>query len=629
MCIRVPNWCLILLALLFASPAWAASDFVVEPSRDGNVLRFTHAEVAFAAGHRAPKSGWERRALPALELNEEAVSKSGKTLVWFRSRFDLPAPEPLAIKMDHVSERYVLTLNGVTISRNYADETSQIFSWNRPWMTTLPPELLRKTGNELILRIDTNLDGFNLGLGELMVGPDRQIRDHYDQRLFWQTTMPAVINMMLLIVAVMAIVIWVQRPSGMEVFWFGVAGALWWFSNLLFYIQAPPFPAKLFWDLSVYALFGLMVPLYAFLVTFFKLPNRNVLIVRVFVLIAALIALRSVLLSLHLADTICYVISAMLGPATLYVLALECWRHREPIHIAMLSAFAVVYATLLHDFALAQGVWQGLAIYVQPYGSIVVFTAWGTAQWFKMMAAMNEVEALNQTLETKVVKATMELAQSEAVRRKLEVSSAVEKERERLMFEIHDGIGSSLVTAITVAQNQNESPGTIQVLKRSLMDLRLAVDSLDGIEGDVPLLLASLRYRMEPDLALAGLSLDWKVAACPPLRWLDAAGALHVLRILQEAVSNVMGHAEANLITVGCRLQTQFHRKGILITIADDGVGMGGATETSGKGLANMRARANSLGGTFAFESIHPNGTRLSIWLPVQIEASGNNTDQI
>jgi signal transduction histidine kinase len=629
MCIRGRIWHLILLALIFASPAWATSNFKLEPSKDGPVVRFTHAEVAFAAGDRAPDSGWQRRPLPVLELNEEAVEKSGKPLVWTRFRFDTLAKGPLAIKMDHVSERYIATLNGISISRNYSSEQSKIFGWNRPWMATLPPQLLRKTGNELILRIDTNIDSFNLGLGELMIGPDLQIRDYYDQRLFWQTTMPTVINMMLLIIAVMAIIIWLQRKSGMEVFWFGAAGALWWFSNLLFYVQEPPFSAKLFWDLSVYALFGLMVPLYAFLVTFFELPNRNSLILRVAALGAALIGLRIILLSLHLSDTICYVLSALLGPATLYVLAQACWRDREPIHIAMLSAFGVVYATLMHDFGLAFGAWQGLTIYVQPYGSIIIFTVWGTAQWFKMMTAMSEVEVLNQTLETKVEQATQELAQSEAVRRKLEVSSAVEKERERLMFEIHDGIGSSLVTAITVAQNQNESPGTIQVLKRSLMDLRLAVDSLDGIEGDVPLLLASLRYRMEPDLALAGLSLDWKVAACPPLRWLDAAGALHLLRILQEAVSNVMGHAEANLITLGCRLQTQFHRKGILITIADNGVGMGGATETSGKGLANMRARANSLGGTFAFESIHPNGTRLSIWLPVQIEASGNNTDQI
>jgi signal transduction histidine kinase len=621
MSIRGWIWCLILLALVFGGPARAAPDFVLEPSTDGPVMRFTHAEVAFGAGDRAPDAGWQRRLLPVLELNQEAVEKSGKPLVWMRFRFDTLAKGPLAIKMDHVSERYIMTLNGVSLSRNYSDEQSKIFGWNRPWLVTLPPQLLRKSANELTLRIDTNVD-FNLGLGELTIGPDRQIRAHYDQRLFWQNTMPAVINLMLLILAIMAIIIWLQRSSGMEVFWFGAAGALWWFSNLLFYIQAPPFRGKLFWDLSVYALFGLMVPLYAFLVTFFELPNRNRLILRVSALGAALIGLRVLLVSLHMSDTICYVLSAMLGPATLYVLAQACWRDREPIHIAMLSAFAVVYATLLHDFGLAFDAWQGLTIYVQPYGSIVVFTVWGTAQWFKMMTAMSEVEVLNQTLETKVAQATQKLAQSEAVRRKLEVTSAVEQERERLMFEIHDGIGSSLVTAITVAQNQNESPGTIQVLKRSLMDLRLAVDSLDGIEGDVPLLLASLRYRMEPDLALAGLALDWKVEACPPLPWLDAAGALHVLRILQEAVSNVMGHAEAKLITVACQLISRAGRSGILIAIADDGVGMRGATEVSGKGLANMRARATALGGAFGVEGNLPKGTRLTLWLPVEVEQS-------
>jgi signal transduction histidine kinase len=165
---------------------------------------------------------------------------------------------------------------------------------------------------------------------------------------------------------------------------------------------------------------------------------------------------------------------------------------------------------------------------------------------------MTQVEILNETLEHRVEQATLKLAESEAVRRNLEVASALELERDRMMREIHDGIGSNLITALTIAERKLAPLSTIAILRRSITDLKIAVDSLEPIEGDVVSLLANMRHRLEPELSDAGLSFDWDVVDVPPLKWLDPVDALHILRMLQEAIGNTLLHAQSDCIYVRC-----------------------------------------------------------------------------
>ena len=59
----------------------------------------------------------------------------------------------------------------------------------------------------------------------------------------------------------------------------------------------------------------------------------------------------------------------------------------------------------------------------------------------------------------------------------------------------------------------SESPDTIATLTRSLTDLRIGVDSLEPVDGDVVALLANLRHRMERELKGAGFAFALKVDA--------------------------------------------------------------------------------------------------------------------
>jgi signal transduction histidine kinase len=84
-------------------------------------------------------------------------------------------------------------------------------------------------------------------------------------------------------------------------------------------------------------------------------------------------------------------------------------------------------------------------------------------------------------------------------------------------------------------------------------------------------------------------------------------------RIVQEALTNVVTHAQAQHCTV--RLEM---KGGLMIEVVDDGVGLGnGRQQNNGLGLLSMRERAAELGGTCLIEPGAGGGTRVLASLPL------------
>ena len=151
------------------------------------------------------------------------------------------------------------------------------------------------------------------------------------------------------------------------------------------------------------------------------------------------------------------------------------------------------------------------------------------------------------------------------------------------------------------------------VLRECIEDLKLTVDSLEPVEADLLLLLATLRYRLAPRLEGSGLRLRWEVVDVPALTWLDPRSALHVLRILQEGISNTLQHASATEL----RVATGEAEGGVFVLLVDNGQGFQ-AKERTGHGLSNMARRAHAIGGTVAWEAV-PGGTQFRLWLPLRV----------
>lgn len=228
--------------------------------------------------------------------------------------------------------------------------------------------------------------------------------------------------------------------------------------------------------------------------------------------------------------------------------------------------------------------------------------------------ATEDVQQVNASLAQRLQAREVELTASHQRLREIEHNHTLSQERQRLMQDMHDGMGSSLASALRVVERgQLDEAVVAQVLKGCIDDLKLAIDSMEPVNADLLLLLATLRFRLGPRLESTGIVLRWEVQDVPPLNWLDPKNSLHVLRIVQEAFTNIIKHTNATEV----RVATAANANAVTVTISDNGSGFDieTALKNGGKGLSNQMRRAQAIGAEVNWDSNH-SGTRLSLRLP-------------
>jgi two-component system, NarL family, sensor kinase len=205
---------------------------------------------------------------------------------------------------------------------------------------------------------------------------------------------------------------------------------------------------------------------------------------------------------------------------------------------------------------------------------------------------------------------------------------AREEERRRLRRDLHDDLAPTLaglsLTANTIGALIPVDPsralaltddlqlsirGSVQNIRRLVYDLR--PPALDEFG-----LIAAIRERAAQYNDLAGTPSDLQVLVEAPdqLPLLPAAVEVAAYRIVQEALMNVVRHAQART----CQIHISFY-DALTIEITDDGAGLAG-TYTPGVGLRSMRERATELGGLCEITRQDASGTRVFVSLPVPKE---------
>jgi signal transduction histidine kinase len=206
--------------------------------------------------------------------------------------------------------------------------------------------------------------------------------------------------------------------------------------------------------------------------------------------------------------------------------------------------------------------------------------------------------------------------QRESIRTRLDASIQQEQakfgERHRIMTELHDSVGSQLVGLLGLIKGGAQQKLIETQTLETLQELRIAVDAIQPVNGNLAAVLATLRHRLQPRLDAHNLRLIWRVDDLPRIQSLTPQGVQNIQRILLEAFTNIMLHAKAKTITVyAANLPVQNLVK---ISICDDGVGFElGKLETLGQGLKNMHSRAEALGAAIHFEQGKPDGTCINL----------------
>jgi signal transduction histidine kinase len=202
------------------------------------------------------------------------------------------------------------------------------------------------------------------------------------------------------------------------------------------------------------------------------------------------------------------------------------------------------------------------------------------------------------------------------------VIAAQEDERRRIARELHDSTSQSLTSLLVGLQTLEQSP-----------DLRARTDQLRQIVSETLEEVHGLAWQLRPS-ALDDLGLSaaleryiadyqnrYKLPVDLIIRGLDGQRLpleveTTVYRIVQEALTNVARHAQANRISV--MLEHREHKT--LVIVEDNGIGLDSVVAAKGSsdhlGLYGIRERAELLGGKLVIESEPGHGTSLFVELP-------------
>ena len=236
-----------------------------------------------------------------------------------------------------------------------------------------------------------------------------------------------------------------------------------------------------------------------------------------------------------------------------------------------------------------------------------------------------QLREANRALEERVAARTLELSQARdrAAQYARRLEQGIEDERRRMAREVHDQIGQ-VFTGLRMILHGLPT-GTLGADQERLMH-----QALDGGIATARRLASELRPPLLDDLGLqaalrhmldgllAGSAMHVRVAL-EDAALLDERQSIGVFRIVQEAASNVLRHAQATRLTIESRRTPTSWR----LTISDDGAGFDPARVRRGAlGLVGMRERAEMLDAQLSVDSTPGGGSRLSLELPVRTGAA-------
>lgn len=188
-------------------------------------------------------------------------------------------------------------------------------------------------------------------------------------------------------------------------------------------------------------------------------------------------------------------------------------------------------------------------------------------------------------------------------------AEATTSERERIYSDLHDDIGAKLLSLIHGAQ----TPLQADLARSILQDMRDVVTRSRGTPGTLGDVLADIHSEAKQRLHGVGIGLLWLEADNMPDPLLETERALHLHRIVREAISNTIRHAQAKRLRV--RLQHSGDHLGIELT--DDGEGVVAESARPGAGMRSMRERAAELAGDISWTPGTEGGTKVLLSFPL------------
>ena len=608
---------LALVSMLFVAPALA----------ERLVTEIREAEFVLSDAPTPPTDArvWKSTPLPHRSARP---GERGLTAYWYRLNVDVPAPgDPLWLLFPKLRSGGTIYLNGLVIGKiSQADALTQR-RWFRPYMFVAPPVALRQGKNVVSVQfaIREPLTSF----GEVFVGAEEDIRPMYDRLLFWENTVTEVASLVCIIVGGLTLVIWVRRRQEALYGMFSVCALFWGVRTLVFRMAEVPMTQWVAWRFMYYfTTAGFIVFISLFMLRFsLSVKPRLERFMFAYWLVGCAVFLV-VGVPVRQAMDSWWTIGFL--PFTLYsvlMLLRSARRTRSASAVAMLGAVAFALALALHDYAVQHGLFGFAEFYLLHLGIPAFLLVMALVLLDRFLKTLQYADSMHDSLAAKVAERERDLLESHERLRRLERLNATAEERQRIMQNLHDGVGSQLITSLMLVKGGSADQAEIVSLLQDCLDeMRLALDSMSAENDELIPVLGSFKARIAPRFSAIGLRLDWANEELPASLQVPPHATLQVLRILQEALANVLKHAKAATVSV----RVSADKNTLVIIVKDDGIGIPSPSGAGGHGGGNMRMRASKIGATLEVGSdAHGTTIRLSVPLGVSRMEAGDDENLV
>ena len=577
---------------------------------------FEHADFVLSKSTRPPDdtAEWQPVSLPH-EWRRTSPGKNGPG--WYRIQFDLPqAPDrSRAIVLMHLrSQGFQIYVNG-----NYVGRSSDYIASSGRFGTAIylnaPPGLFRAGDNVIHVRMNANSESIAMhGLGQVTFGNARDIRRITVMANELGFAVHRAILAMAFTAGLITLFLWLARRSDNVMLWYSITCLSWFLVSLLRHVLRWSDLPLLNGVLTTYMTYGLVPPavilclrtaglrwprfeaaLWAFLIVEVTYPLWLAGAGNLWILLAW--------------DTINTIV-LLTGVAIMLVSPKRTLKWPYLLQVTALFLMAVL---MFHEVMRYLG-WVDIESYVIRHFHVPwMLLAIGAAIFERHVVAVWRMEQSNIELERRVAEKAREIETFHAERDEVMRQQTLAHERQRILADMHDGLGASLVAMLRYVQSQRPDAHIEQRVKEALQELRISIDALEPSGGDLGAVLGNIRYRLEPLLEPAGVHLEWEVAELPQIEALEPTAVFALQRIVLEAVANALKHSSASRVRLSAQAAPG---GGVEIRIEDDGRGFDPSQSPLGAGLRNMRTRAERIGVQIDISSRTGSGTIVRLFIP-------------
>ncbi|MEP3891565.1 MAG: ATP-binding protein [Hellea sp.] len=535
-------------------------------------------------------------------IDDSKISAPSRNWLYQLTYFsETPDNSMQAIYLPKFSETLQIKVNGTIIDDMPHFAFSQSRRWSRPEIYVLPQGVLAPGVNDIEIKLAA-YKNLSSDIFPIYIGPAHVLKASFDRR-YWVTQGLARVSIILLAITSIALAaLWVLRRRDPRYFWliicniFGLIVSIGFaFDNLGISFES----RMVLIVLSIEAFIASLLMFYAAYIQV-QIP-RLARAYWSFIVILALI----LVLTPEASRPIVIKAGSVMGFAFGFVTPALVWVYRgratRSSFAIMFFAYCLTAVLIVHDATLVMLPGRFFHTAVTPFFPIMYLV---TVLWLigtQLMDSLNQSELLSRTLQSRVDEKTEELERSYKTLTETQRLQTLDQERQRIMMDLHDGIGGQLVNAIAYMENSQMRDATLtEALENALRDLSFMIDSLES-DDSISTLLGMYRSRVEPLLESKGLRFNWKIGDEPVIPQQGPSNNLNLLRIIQEAVTNSIKHSGGDIITVKTDSRS--------VSISDNGSGFSADQRgrsgniAGGVGSVSMRKRAKDIGAEIDIKS--------------------------